>query len=335
MTIQGTMYPVEFMLPIEDPFILVAHHTDAYPEGNLNMGPKTRPENWVMGDDMRSNRGYKMYYGTTVPGFPAHPHRGFETITYARTGMIDHFDSLGNSGRYGDGDVQWMTSGRGMQHAEMFPLLKTDATNPFEIVQIWFNLPKKFKMVDPIYKMIWNETIPVINTRDGLGKVKLIIGRYGDVTASPINDKSWAADPNNYVNIWEVNLKEGGTFTIPMIPDNIPVQLYVMQGSIKVDKYEVKEAHMLKYTSKDETKFKALSDSTIMVFIGRPIGEPVAAFGPFVMNTDSEIRQAYRDFQQTEFGGWPWPKSDPSIDRELGRFSKFDDGTRTEYPPTK
>lgn len=335
MTLQGKIFPVKFTLPIEDPFILVAHHYDAYPEGNLEMEPKVRPENWIPGDDMRSDRGYKMYYGEHIPGFPSHPHRGFETITYARRGMIDHFDSLGNSGRYGDGDVQWMTSGRGIQHAEMFPLLNTEEANPFEIVQIWFNLPKKHKMVEPIYKMIWNETIPVIETEDKLGTVKILIGKYFDTTASPINENSWAADPNNHVNIWEVNLKAGASFKIPMIPDNIPVQLYVMKGALKVEEYEIQSSHLLRYTSKDDVTFEALDETTLMVFIGRPIGEPMAAYGPFVMNTDAEIRQAYLDFQETEFGGWPWPQSDPKIDRNLGRFSKFDGGTRTEYPPKK
>lgn len=183
--------------------------------------------------------------------------------------------------------------------------------------------------------MIWNETIPVVETEDGLGSVKVIIGDYSGTVSHPINDKSWAAQANNHVNIWEVNLKSNAKFKIPMIPDNIPVQLYVMKGTLFVDNYEVKEANLLRYTSKEDVVFEAIEDSTLMVFIGRPIGEPVAAYGPFVMNTDAEIRQAYLDFQETEFGGWPWPQSNPTIERTLGRFSKFDGGTRTEYPPSK
>lgn len=336
MTLIGKVYPAKKRIPVINPFILVGHHIDNYPEGKMDMSPATTPTNWRLGEDFGSDRGYNMYHGSKVPGFPSHPHRGFETITYARRGFIDHFDSLGNSGRYGNGDVQWMTSGKGMQHAEMFPLLNTDKPNPFEIVQIWFNLPAKFKMVDPVYKMIWNETIPMIplyNDNPTKNYLKLIMGSYGSKKMSPINENSWATDANNHVNIWEVAIEKGNSFTIPRFPDDIKAQVYVMNGKLSVEGYEVDQEHLLIYSSDTHTVISALEDTTLMVFVGREIQETVAAYGPFVMNTQEEIMQAYKDFEETEFGGWPWPSSEPSIDRLKGRFSSYGGGKFEQLPP--
>ena len=121
----------------QDPFLFCAHHADAYPEGNEQMGPATSLEGRVLGEDFKIKDGFRMYHGRTVPGFPSHPHRGFETITIAKEGLVDHSDSLGAAGRFGNGDVQWMTAGKGVQHSEMFPLLQKDQKNPLEIFQIW------------------------------------------------------------------------------------------------------------------------------------------------------------------------------------------------------
>ncbi len=111
-----------------------------------------------------------MYHGDTVPGFPAHPHRGFETITIVRKGVIDHSDSLGATARYGHGDVQWLTAGRGIMHAEMFPLLNDNAPNPLELFQIWLNLPAESKMVSPHFTMMWSERVPEARFTDGAGR---------------------------------------------------------------------------------------------------------------------------------------------------------------------
>ena len=123
--------PISFKLDLKDPFLFTAHHLDHFPKGNADMGPL---EGAVAAGP------YNMYYSKTgVPGFPAHPHTGFETITIVDSGMVDHFDSLGSCGRYGHGDVQWLSTGHGVQHAEMFPLLSQEHDNPLELFQIWFN----------------------------------------------------------------------------------------------------------------------------------------------------------------------------------------------------
>jgi len=115
--------PLGFPWETSDPFLFCVHHEDFYPEGNEKMGPKGSLEGRNLGNDFTIKDGYRMYHGETVPGFPAHPHRGFETVTIAQKGLVDHSDSIGAAGRFGDGDVQWMTAGKGVQHSEMFPLL--------------------------------------------------------------------------------------------------------------------------------------------------------------------------------------------------------------------
>ncbi len=134
--------PLGFQWETQDPFLFCVHHEDFFPKGNDRMGPDPKEfQGREMGQDFMIKDGYRMYHGKTVPGFPGHPHRGFETITIVRKGIVDHSDSLGASGRYGNGDVQWMTAGEGVQHAEMFPLINREEENPMELFQIWLNLP--------------------------------------------------------------------------------------------------------------------------------------------------------------------------------------------------
>jgi redox-sensitive bicupin YhaK (pirin superfamily) len=136
--------PLGFQWETADPFLFCVHHEDNFPNGNEQMGPEAKYLNGRhMGDDFIIKDGFRMYHGKSVPGFPGHPHRGFETITVVRKGIVDHADSMGAAGRYGNGDVQWMTAGKGVQHSEMFPLVHADKENTMELFQIWLNLPKK------------------------------------------------------------------------------------------------------------------------------------------------------------------------------------------------
>src|SRR5690606_32880367 len=118
-----------------------------------------------IGQDFAGIDGWRMYHGAEVPGFPQHPHRGFETVTIARRGYIDHADSLGAAARFGQGDVQWLTAGKGIVHSEMFPLLSKDDDNPVELFQIWVNLPAASKMVDPYFSMLWASDIPKVTAQ--------------------------------------------------------------------------------------------------------------------------------------------------------------------------
>src|SRR5690349_21432198 len=158
--------PLSFMWDTVDPFLFCVHHEDFYPAGNEQLGPNVSLEGRELGQDFAGKDGFRMYHGEVVPGFPAHPHRGFETVTLVRRGFIDHSDSLGARARFGAGDVQWLTAGRGIVHSEMFPLLDPEQPNPVELFQIWLNLPRKNKLAQPHFSMLWSEHVPKLIVRD-------------------------------------------------------------------------------------------------------------------------------------------------------------------------
>ena len=188
--------PLGFPWVTADPFLFCAHHDDAYPEADGRFGPRASLAGRDIGQDFSRKDGWSMYHGDGVPGFPAHPHRGFETVTIVRKGLIDHSDSLGATARFGGGDVQWVTAGRGIVHSEMFPLLKTAEDNPLELFQIWLNLPARSKMADPHFTMLWSEQVPRHVLEDAAGRkseVAVIAGHFGDLQAPPPPPDSWAA----------------------------------------------------------------------------------------------------------------------------------------------
>ena len=161
--------PLGFPWTTIDPFLFCVHHKDAYPAGETTMGPPAaalRGRN--IGQDFQGKDGWRMYHGDVVPGFPQHPHRGFETVTIVRRGLVDHSDSLGATARFGAGDTQWLTAGGGIVHSEMFPLVETDKPNPLELFQIWLNLPSADKLVEPHYAMLWSRYTPRLAFVDGL-----------------------------------------------------------------------------------------------------------------------------------------------------------------------
>lgn len=275
--------------------------------------------------------GWRMYHGRTVPGFPGHPHRGFETVTVVRTGMVDHSDSLGAAGRYGDGDVQWMTAGKGVQHAEMFPLINKDKENPLELFQIWLNLPKANKMTEPHFKMLWAETIPLHRFTDGNGKhtkIEVMAGQIGMDKAPAPPPNSWAADPKNEIGIWNVFMEPGASWDMPVTSKGVNRTIYFYEGDVlQVNGENLEFYHSADVDPSGKITLKAgQKNCHLLVLQGRPIAEPVVQYGPFVMNTREEIQQAFADYQRTQFGGWPWPVSDPVHPRSKGRFAKHADG---------
>src|SRR6185369_9204812 len=162
--------PLGFPWITEDPFLFCVHHDDAYPAGNERLGPAASLVGRNIGQDFEGKDGWRMYHGDVVPGFPQHPHRGFETVTILRSGYVDHSDSLGATARFGPGDVQWLTAGEGIVHCEMFPLLETEGPNPCELFQIWLNLPAADKMVEPYFTMLWDHDIPRLVATDPAGR---------------------------------------------------------------------------------------------------------------------------------------------------------------------
>lgn len=323
--------PLGFPWETLDPFLFCVYHKDDYPQGNDNMGPDASLEGRSLGNDFTIKDGWRMYHGKTVPGFPQHPHRGFETITIVPQGLVDHSDSLGAAGRFGNGDVQWMTAGKGVLHAEMFPLLSQEEENPLLLFQIWLNLPAKSKFVDPHFAMLWGDTIPTFEHRDTNGKLttaKVIAGKIDGVQAPPPAPNSWAADPANEIGIWNIKMEPGATWQLPQASGGVNRKLYFYQGEqLKVAGESIGLLKGLDLIPDAEVALEnGAKEAHMLLLQGKPIGEPVAQYGPFVMNTQQEIQEAFADYQRTEFGGWPWPKHDHVHPRETGRFAKHADG---------
>ncbi|MEQ8417140.1 MAG: pirin family protein [Imperialibacter sp.] len=323
--------PLGFPWETQDPFLFCVHHADAYPKGNDIMGPDASLAGRAIGNDFTIKDGWRMYHGSKVPGFPAHPHRGFETVTIATRGLIDHSDSLGAAARFGNGDVQWMTAGKGVQHSEMFPLLSKENDNPLELFQIWLNLPQKHKLVPPHFAMLWNETIPREVIKDANGKsteVMVVAGKLGDKTAPTPPPHSWANDADHDVAIWTIKMEPGATFTLPKASKEAKRSIYFYKGELlQVEDQSINAYKAVELQADQEAVLTNGKEPGFLLMLqGKPIGEPVAQYGPFVMNNQAEIQQAMQEYQRTQFGGWPWPNHEHVHAREKGRFAIHADG---------
>jgi hypothetical protein len=328
--------PLAFPWQTQDPFLFCVHHDDHYPAGNDRLGPAAPLAGRQLGMDFEGLDGWRMYHGLVVPGFPQHPHRGFETVTVVRRGLLDHSDSLGAAARYGEGDVQWLTAGRGILHAEMFPLLRRDGDNPLELFQIWLNLPRADKFVDPYFSMLWRDSIPAQEARDEAGRattVTLVAGRLGDKRPPSPPPSSWAARPDTDVAIWTVRMDPGARWTLPAAAPGTNRSLYFFRGKeLRVGDRAVAPKHVaLLRADRAAVLENGPDEAEALILQGRPIGEPVVQYGPFVMTTREEIAEAFTDYRRTEFGGWPWSSDDPVHPREQGRFARLIDG-KVEQP---
>jgi len=328
--------PLGFPWETADPFLFCVHHDDAYPRANAKLGPDAPLAGRELGQDFSRKDGWSMYHGTVVPGFPAHPHRGFETVTIVRRGLIDHADSLGAAARYGGGDVQWLTAGRGVVHAEMFPLLDRAAPNPLELFQIWLNLPAASKMAAPYFTMFWSERIPHRLVRDASGRtteIVVVAGTLGDAAPLAPPPDSWAARADADLAIWTIRMEPGARWTLPAARGaGAKRNLYFFKGrsaAIGGEKVDAPAAIELVPDAAAEIENGA-EISELLMLQGRPIGEPVVQYGPFVMNTRAEIAQTFDEYRRTQFGGWPWPGEAP-VHEGKSRFARHPDG-REEKP---
>lgn len=329
--------PLGFPWATVDPFLFCAYHDDHFPKGTEQLGPDPallRGRN--IGMDFTVKDGFRMYHGDVVPGFPSHPHRGFETVTLVRKGYCDHSDSLGAAARFGAGDAQWLTAGKGIVHSEMFPLLSREQENPLELFQIWLNLPKKSKMVAPHFSIFWSQNIPKVEvSTDGKKAIVTVVaGTYGDAAGPPPPPNSWASDPESDVAIWVISIEQDNTWVLPRTKETSNRTLYFFDGgSLEIGGETLREKKVLLMKPDEDVTITARgSAAQLLLLQGRPISEPVAQHGPFVMNTQAEIRQAMMDYQRTGFGGWPWEKSDPDHGPDRGRFARHIDGSVEELP---
>ena len=323
--------PLGFPWQTADPFLFCVHHDDAYPAGNEQLGPAASLAGRDIGQDFAGKDGWRMYHGDVVPGFPSHPHRGFETVTIVRRGLVDHSDSLGATARFGRGDAQWLTAGGGIVHSEMFPLVEREKPNPLELFQIWLNLPSSDKLVAPHFAMLWSDAIPTRTVRDASGRetrLTIVAGRYEDAVPPPPPPKSWAARPDTDVALWTLALAPGATFTLPPAERTSNRTLYFFTGeSLRVAGTSVPPKSAIAVRPDASVLLEnGPEESELLLLQGRPIGEQIAQYGPFVMNTRAEIEQAMSDYRRTLFGGWPWPSDGPVHERSEGRFARRPDG---------
>lgn len=327
---------LEMFWPTFDPFLFCAFHDDRFPKGDGQLRPDASLAGRNIGQDFAGINGWRMYHGSRIPGFPAHPHRGFETVTIVNEGFVDHADSMGAAGRYGEGDTQWMTAGKGVQHSEMFPMVYQEQENPLELFQIWLNLPAKNKMVKPHFAMLWNEQTPVVKVIDKHGhsaQVKVVAGAYQPPEGALVEPvapppDSWAGDGQNEVAIWIIDLDEHASWTLPAASAGLSRTLYFFSGATadaEGEQIALREALVLA-SDQSMTIKNSGTKARFLLLQGKPIGEPVQQHGPFVMNTRQELQQAFSDFQQTQFGGWPWADSDQTHGAEKKRFAKHASG---------
>ncbi len=241
------------------------------------------------------NSKYNFPPSTNLLGVGSHPHRGFETVTIAYHGKVAHHDSMGGSGVIGEGDVQWMTAGAGILHKEYHEEEFNRQGGLFQMVQLWVNLPAKYKMTKPQYQAITNEQIGRYEIPDGGGSVEVIAGEFNGVKG--------AATTYSPVHLYNVKPKKGTTLAINL-PENYTTAIVVIEGQAKINKTEIAPVNNFILFKKDgeEISIEAEEDSILLVMSGEPIDEPVAAHGPFVMNTREEIVQAFVDFQSGKFG---------------------------------
>jgi redox-sensitive bicupin YhaK (pirin superfamily) len=310
-----------------DPFLFCVHHLDRYPPGNARLGPNASLAGRNIGQDFEGKDGWNMYHGDVVPGFPQHPHRGFETVTIVRQGYIDHSDSLGATARFGLGDVQWLTAGAGVVHSEMFPLLDPARPNTLELFQIWLNLPAKNKLAEPYFTMLWDHDLP--RRRSPGVNVTVIAGALDGLQPLPPPPHSWGADPEADLAIWSVAMEDGAIWTAPPASSaRTGRTLHQFAGAgVKIGGRDVSGPSAIQvYADRPVTVEAHRGPVEILLLQGRAIGEPVAQHGPFVMNTRAQLEQAFADYQRTRFGGWPFADNAPVFPRDAGRFARHADG---------
>jgi redox-sensitive bicupin YhaK (pirin superfamily) len=314
-----------------DPFIMTVHHVDDYPAGNDSLGPVASLDGRRIGSDFSYKDGWSMYHGDVVPGFPQHPHRGFETVTVVRRGYVDHSDSLGATARYGGGDVQWLTTGSGIMHSEMFPLIQDAGPNPLELFQIWLNLPPQSKMVPAYFSMLWSEDIPTVVGAPGV-LIDVMAGEIDGTRAPAPPPDSWASRPDSHLGIWLIRLENGARWELPQAPPSVNRMIHCVEGD-HIDVAGTKAQKGIGVQVRPDGPVVLENHGTPAEFLmlqGQPIGAPVFQMGPFVMNTPEELRQAFDDYNRTQFGGWPWSTRSPVHARTEGRFAVHADG-RVEH----
>ncbi len=228
-------------------------------------------------------------------GVGQHPHRGFETVTIVYQGEVDHRDSTGAGGHIGPGDVQWMTAAGGILHEEFHSEAFTRQGGALEMVQLWVNLPARDKMSQPGYQTLMNRDIPVVGLPGNAGQVRVIAGEF--------NGRRGPARTHTPMDVWDVRLRQQGTATFDL-PEGRTLALAVLHGTVQINGGEIVREGQLVHLTREgaRVQIEANNDVTLLLLSGEPIDEPIVGYGPFVMNSQAEIRQAIDDFNHGRFG---------------------------------
>jgi redox-sensitive bicupin YhaK (pirin superfamily) len=227
-------------------------------------------------------------------GVSQHPHRGFETVTIAYEGEVSHRDSAGGGGTIQAGDVQWMTAAAGVLHEEFHSADFARRGGPFEMIQLWVNLPAKDKMATPAYQAITAAQIPAVVLPDQAGTVRIVAGSYGTIQGP--------ARSFSPMNVWDMRLAAGKTVNFSLL-DGDTAALFVMHGAIRIGEHRVLSAELaVMERTGSQLAFETTEDAVLLLLSGTPLYEPIVGHGPFVMNTREEIMQAMRDFNNGDFG---------------------------------
>ncbi len=228
-------------------------------------------------------------------GVGEHPHRGFETVTLIYSGEVTHQDSSGASGTIGVGDVQWMTAGSGVVHAEFHSRNFAQQGGLFEVVQLWVNLPAKAKMTAPRYQALTANTIPSVNLANKQGTVRVIAGE--------LQGAHGAALTHTWMQVWDVRLNQGADWWV-QVPEGDSFIVLVLAGEVQVDDQSILRSAQTGIFSLtgEQVRLHSLSASKLLILSGQPINEPIVGHGPFVMNTTAEIQQAIQDYRQGKMG---------------------------------
>ncbi|MGO3999627.1 MULTISPECIES: pirin family protein [Pseudomonas] len=228
-------------------------------------------------------------------GVGQHPHRGFETVTIVYKGELEHRDSTGSGGKIGPGDVQWMTAAKGILHEEFHSADFAKSGGTLEMVQLWVNLPAKDKMADAGYQTLLDADIPTIALKDQAGSLRLIAGEFAG--------HQGPAKTFTPIDVWDIRLNAGKLLTLDL-HEGRNTALVVLRGTLQVNGQElVREGQLALFERDgDQLSLEANQDAVVLVLSGEPIDEPIVGHGPFVMNTEQEIHQAFADFQSGRFG---------------------------------
>jgi redox-sensitive bicupin YhaK (pirin superfamily) len=232
---------------------------------------------------------------THPKGVDVHPHKGFETVTIAYKGSVEHYDSSGHHGVIHPGDVQWMTAGSGILHKEFHEKEFSKQGGPFEMIQLWVNLPAKHKLSAPGYQALKDANINRWVLNDDAGVVKVIAGQCGDISGS--------AKTYTEMNVWDIRLKKGGSM-VASIPDTHNTLLLVVDGEVAANGQLAGKHDMILFGHQgEEMSLQAGADETVLLLLsGIPIQEPIAQYGPFVMNTEAELHVAMDEYHSGKFG---------------------------------